>query len=56
MLSLQCLTRHARCVRTARSHPESMLQLFYSNRYETLVGALLDDLAQAPSDPWTAQP
>jgi exodeoxyribonuclease V gamma subunit len=38
------------------SHPESMLQLFYSNRYETLVGALLDDLAQAPSDPWTAQP
>ncbi|MFL9907149.1 exodeoxyribonuclease V subunit gamma [Paraburkholderia sp. RL17-337-BIB-A] len=33
-----------------------MLQLFYSNRYETLVGALLDDLAQAPSDPWTAQP
>ncbi len=33
-----------------------MLQLFYSNRYETLVGALLDDLAQAPSDPWAAQP
>jgi exodeoxyribonuclease V gamma subunit len=33
-----------------------MLQLFYSNRYETLVGALLDDLARAPSDPWTAQP
>jgi exodeoxyribonuclease V gamma subunit len=33
-----------------------MLQLFYSNRYETLVGALLDDLAQAPSDPWTARP
>jgi exodeoxyribonuclease V gamma subunit len=33
-----------------------MLQLFYSNRYETLVGALLDDLAQAPSDPWTALP
>ncbi|WGS51357.1 exodeoxyribonuclease V subunit gamma [Paraburkholderia sp. D15] len=33
-----------------------MLQLFYSNRYETLVGALLDDLASAPSDPWTAQP
>ncbi|CAH2776562.1 MAG: Exodeoxyribonuclease V gamma chain (EC [uncultured Paraburkholderia sp.] len=33
-----------------------MLQLFYSNRYETLVGALLDDLVQAPSDPWSAQP
>ncbi|NIF80292.1 exodeoxyribonuclease V subunit gamma [Paraburkholderia sp. Cy-641] len=33
-----------------------MLQLFYSNRYETLVGALLDDLAQAPADPWTARP
>ncbi|HEY2021307.1 exodeoxyribonuclease V subunit gamma [Paraburkholderia sp.] len=33
-----------------------MLQIFYSNRYETLVGALLDDLARAPSDPWTAQP
>ncbi|SIT39963.1 Exodeoxyribonuclease V, RecC subunit [Paraburkholderia ribeironis] len=33
-----------------------MLQLFYSNRYETLVGALLDDLAQAPSDPWVKQP
>src|ERR1700744_4409675 len=36
--------------------PGFMLQLFYSNRYETLVGALLDDLARAPSDPWTAQP
>ncbi|OLL32007.1 exodeoxyribonuclease V subunit gamma [Burkholderia sp. SRS-W-2-2016] len=33
-----------------------MLQLFYSNRYETLVGALLDDLGEAPSDPWTARP
>ncbi|OAJ54356.1 exodeoxyribonuclease V subunit gamma [Paraburkholderia ginsengiterrae] len=33
-----------------------MLQLFYSNRYETLVGALLDNMAQAPSDPWSAQP
>lgn len=33
-----------------------MLQIFYSNRYETLVGALLDDLAHAPSGPWTAQP
>jgi exodeoxyribonuclease V gamma subunit len=33
-----------------------MLQLFYSNRYETLVGALLDDLGEAPSDPWAAQP
>ncbi|HXZ10178.1 MAG TPA: exodeoxyribonuclease V subunit gamma, partial [Paraburkholderia sp.] len=33
-----------------------MLQLFYSNRYEILVSALLDDLATVPSDPWTAQP
>ncbi|MGF6754697.1 exodeoxyribonuclease V gamma subunit [Paraburkholderia sp. GAS42] len=33
----------------------SMLQLFYSNRYETLAAALLDDLSAAPSDPWTAQ-
>lgn len=33
-----------------------MLQLFYSNRYDVLVDALLDGLAQAPSSPWTAQP
>jgi exodeoxyribonuclease V gamma subunit len=33
-----------------------MLQLFYSNRYEILVSALLDDLSAAPTDPWTAQP
>ncbi|TKC86970.1 exodeoxyribonuclease V subunit gamma [Trinickia terrae] len=32
-----------------------MLQLFYSNRYETLADALLDDLSAAPSDPWVAQ-
>jgi exodeoxyribonuclease V gamma subunit len=32
-----------------------MLQLFYSNRYEVLVGALLDDLSAAPADPWAAQ-
>ncbi|MGV2287346.1 exodeoxyribonuclease V subunit gamma [Trinickia sp. YCB016] len=32
-----------------------MLQLFYSNRYETLVDALLEDLSAAPSDPWIAQ-
>ncbi|WP_133649160.1 exodeoxyribonuclease V subunit gamma [Paraburkholderia flava] len=33
-----------------------MLQLFYSNRYETLVAALLADMADAPSEPWVAQP
>ncbi|AMV42936.1 exodeoxyribonuclease V subunit gamma [Paraburkholderia caribensis] len=33
-----------------------MLQLFYSNRYDVLVGALLDGLAATPSSPWTAQP
>jgi len=32
-----------------------MLQLFYSNRYETLVQALSDDLAAMPSDPWTSE-
>ncbi|MGG1944116.1 exodeoxyribonuclease V subunit gamma [Trinickia sp. NRRL B-1857] len=30
-----------------------MLQLFYSNRYETLVQALVEDLAAMPADPWT---
>lgn len=29
-----------------------MLQLFYSNRYETLVQALVEDLAAMPADPW----
>ncbi|WP_114811010.1 exodeoxyribonuclease V subunit gamma [Paraburkholderia kururiensis] len=33
-----------------------MLQLFYSNRYETLADALLEDLRHAPEDPWSAQP
>ncbi|QDQ83684.1 exodeoxyribonuclease V subunit gamma [Paraburkholderia megapolitana] len=35
-----------------------MLQLFYSNRYETLVAALLADMAEtdAASDPWTPRP
>ncbi|HEY3600245.1 MAG TPA: exodeoxyribonuclease V subunit gamma [Paraburkholderia sp.] len=33
-----------------------MLQIFYSNRYDILVGALLDGLAAAPSNPWTEQP
>ena len=33
-----------------------MLQLFYSNRYDVLVGALLDGLGATPSSPWTAQP
>jgi exodeoxyribonuclease V gamma subunit len=33
-----------------------MLQLFYSNRYDVLVGALLDGLGETPSSPWTAQP
>jgi len=32
-----------------------MLQLFYSNRYETLVQALSDDLAAMPSDPWASE-
>ncbi|RDU96981.1 exodeoxyribonuclease V subunit gamma [Trinickia dinghuensis] len=32
-----------------------MLQLFYSNRYETLVQALVDDLAAMPADPWTSE-
>lgn len=32
-----------------------MLQLFYSNRYETLVQALVDDLAAMPTDPWTSE-
>ena len=32
-----------------------MLQLFYSNRYETLVQALTEDLAAMPSDPWTSE-
>jgi exodeoxyribonuclease V gamma subunit len=32
-----------------------MLQLFYSNRYETLVQALTEDLASMPSDPWTRE-
>ncbi|SMG27574.1 DNA helicase/exodeoxyribonuclease V, gamma subunit [Paraburkholderia susongensis] len=63
MLSLQWLPWPARTARAppvchprAASHPESMLQIFYSNRYETLVGALLDDLAQASADPWSARP
>src|SRR3954463_13480667 len=59
MLSLQCLPSFARSSRMRQSPialSGPMLQLFYSNRYETLVGALLDDLAQAPSGPWTAQP
>ncbi|MBN3767495.1 exodeoxyribonuclease V subunit gamma [Burkholderia sp. Ac-20365] len=33
-----------------------MLQLFYSNRYDVLVDALLDGLHATPSSPWTAQP
>jgi exodeoxyribonuclease V gamma subunit len=32
-----------------------MLQLLYSNRYETLVDALCDDLAAVPADPWTRE-
>lgn len=32
-----------------------MLQLFYSNRYETLVQALVEDLAAMPTDPWTSE-
>jgi exodeoxyribonuclease V gamma subunit len=32
-----------------------MLQLFYSNRYETLVQALADDLAAMPPDPWASE-
>ncbi|BBO59526.1 exodeoxyribonuclease V subunit gamma [Mycoavidus sp. B2-EB] len=30
-----------------------MFKLFYSNRYETLAQALLDDLAADPLDPWS---
>ncbi|WP_206952712.1 exodeoxyribonuclease V subunit gamma [Trinickia acidisoli] len=32
-----------------------MLQLIYSNRYETLVQALVDDLDAMPADPWTSE-
>lgn len=32
-----------------------MLQLLYSNRYETLVDALCDDLSAMPSDPWASE-
>lgn len=40
----------------ARAQPQRfMLQLFYSNRYETLVQALVDDLAAMPTDPWTSE-
>jgi exodeoxyribonuclease V gamma subunit len=37
------------------ANPGFMLQLFYSNRYETLVQALVDDLAAMPTDPWTRE-
>lgn len=33
-----------------------MLELFYSNRYETLAAALLDDLARTRGDVWRPQP
>ncbi|WJF91250.1 exodeoxyribonuclease V subunit gamma [Paraburkholderia bonniea] len=33
-----------------------MLEIFYSNRYETLLDALLADLSQASPGPWSAQP
>lgn len=33
-----------------------MLELFYSNRYETLAGALLDDLERLGGDVWRPQP
>lgn len=32
-----------------------MLQLLYSNRYETLVDALCEDLAAVPADPWSSE-
>jgi exodeoxyribonuclease V gamma subunit len=32
-----------------------MLQILYSNRYETLVDALCDDLSALPADPWTSE-
>lgn len=32
-----------------------MLQLLYSNRYETLVDALCDDLSATSSDPWASE-
>mgnify|MGYP001552362677 FL=1 len=43
------------CQGRGAAFPGPMLQLFYSNRYETLAAALLDDLLAAPSDPWAAQ-
>ncbi|WP_153100637.1 exodeoxyribonuclease V subunit gamma [Paraburkholderia hayleyella] len=33
-----------------------MLEIFYSNRYETLLDTLLEDLSRHPSGPWSAQP
>jgi exodeoxyribonuclease V gamma subunit len=36
-------------------HQGFMLQLLYSNRYETLVDALCDDLSVMPSDPWASE-
>lgn len=32
-----------------------MLQLLYSNRYETLVDALCEDLSAVPADPWSSE-
>ena len=32
-----------------------MLRLLYSNRYETLVDALCEDLAAVPADPWSSE-
>lgn len=32
-----------------------MLQLLYSNRYETLVDALCEDLSAMPGDPWSSE-
>ncbi|NRO94486.1 exodeoxyribonuclease V subunit gamma [Paraburkholderia sp. NMBU_R16] len=32
-----------------------MLQLLYSNRYETLVDALSEDLSAMPADPWSSE-
>jgi exodeoxyribonuclease V gamma subunit len=47
--------RRSRAAEAAPYRTGFMLQLFYSNRYETLVQALCDDLAAIPSDPWASE-
>lgn len=41
---------------TSATPPSSlMLQLLYSNRHETLVDAMCDDLSAMPADPWSSE-